>query len=364
MSDHRHLSAADLEACNRLLRNGSRSFFIASLLLPGWLRESACALYAFCRVADDVVDLDGGSPDAIASLHERLSLVYAGRPLPYPEDRALAVIVTNFGIPKALLTALIEGFEWDANGRKYEDLSALCGYAARVAGTVGAMMAMLMGVREPEVAARACDLGVAMQLTNIARDVGEDARNGRLYLPQQWLREEGIDPQVWLANPQFTPRIGSVIRRLLQTADVFYARALAGIDRLPVSCRPGIHAARLIYAEIGREVERRGCDAVSSRATVSARRKLRLLAAALRQSIRSVPRESVSPCEETRFLVDALEAVASLPKRGTARLSRPEFGSTLNDRVNWLIDLFERLERQDVGRQQALAMSEGLRNVG
>ena len=91
------------------------------------------------------------------------------------------------------------------------------------------MMALLMGARAPHLLARACDLGVAMQLTNIARDVGEDARAGRLYLPLAWLREAGIDPDAWLTRPAFTPALGDVVRRLLQQADVLYARAGAGI---------------------------------------------------------------------------------------------------------------------------------------
>ena len=92
-------------------------------------------------------------------------------------------------------------------------------YAARVAGTVGAMMALVMETRDPRSLARACELGVAMQLTNIARDVGEDARNGRLYLPLAWMREAGLDPEAWLAAPQFVQRLARVVSRLLAEAD-------------------------------------------------------------------------------------------------------------------------------------------------
>ena len=97
-------------------------------------------------------------------------------------------------IPRALPEALLEGFAWDAAGRRYETLDEVEHYAARVAGCVGAMMTLVMGRRDPAILARACDLGVAMQLTNICRDVGEDARAGRLYLPLAWLRDNGIDP--------------------------------------------------------------------------------------------------------------------------------------------------------------------------
>ena len=109
------------------------------------------------------------------------------------------------GDPAALPEALLEGLAWDAEGRSYETLDDLFDYAARVAGTVGVMMTLIMGVRSPEALARACDLGVAMQLTNIARDVGEDARMGRIYLPRQWLREAGVDAEAFLADPQARP---------------------------------------------------------------------------------------------------------------------------------------------------------------
>src|SRR6185295_5987263 len=97
---------------------------------------------------------------------------------------------------------------------------------------------------------RACDLGVAMQLTNIARDVGEDARNNRLYLPRAWLTEAGIDADAWLAGPAFSTELGNVVSRVLGVADGLYARAGAGVDQLPVSCRPGIRAALGLYREI------------------------------------------------------------------------------------------------------------------
>ena len=105
-------------------------------------------------------------------------------------------VVKKFHIPKEYPQALIEGFLWDVEDRKYENIHELCDYAARVAGSVGAMISCLMKVGDPSVIARACELGVAMQLTNIARDVGEDAKSGRLYLPREWLREEGIDPEL------------------------------------------------------------------------------------------------------------------------------------------------------------------------
>jgi phytoene synthase len=147
------------------------------------VRDSATALYAFCRLADDAIDEGdtetGARTRALATLAQRLDAAYTGRPHDDPADRAFAQIVAQHHIPRAVPEALLEGFAWDLQGRRYETLADLHDYAARVAGTVGVMMAMLMGVRAPAALARACDLGIAMQLTNIARDVGEDARAGR-----------------------------------------------------------------------------------------------------------------------------------------------------------------------------------------
>jgi len=298
--------AADVAACKDLLRRGSKSFAAASLLLPPRVRDPAAAVYAFCRVADDAVDEGGGDGlAAVAVLRQRLARACAGRPDDGPVDRALARVVEQHAVPRVFLEALLEGFAWDVEGRRYETVSELNAYAARVAGAVGAVMAALMGARSAEALARACDLGVAMQLTNVARDVGEDAGRGRLYLPAAWLREEGIDPAAWLERPAFDARLGRVVARLLAAADGLYARADAGIAMLPRDCRAAIRAARLIYADIGRVVAERGFDSVSGRAVVPARRKLWLLLRALLAPTPAAEGGDAPPLAETRFLVEA-----------------------------------------------------------
>jgi phytoene synthase len=333
-------AASDIAACRELLRGGSRTFFAASLVLPRAVSDPAIALYAFCRLADDAVDLDGGRSETVERLRERLARAYAGQPLPSPVDRAFADVVARFAIPRALPEALLEGLMWDAEGRCFETLDDLLDYAVRVAGAVGAMMSLLMRRRDPAVVARACDLGIAMQLTNIARDVGEDARAGRLYLPECWMRDAGLDPQEWLADPQYDARLGEVVARLLTVADTFYHSSIPGIGALPVSCRPGIHAARLIYAEIGREVERRGHDSVSSRAVVSASCKMRLLAYAFIGSFRAHGSvvDQIEPA--AGFLVEAV-AASSPPIAAAPR------GKSAVESMVWVLALFERLERRD-----------------
>lgn len=338
-------AAADLAACRAQLANGSRTFLAASLLLPQAVRGPACALYAFCRLADDAVDgaEEGAQADAVARLRERLARLYRGQPQAEPADRALAAVVERFGIPAALPEALIEGFEWDAQGRRYDTIVELEAYAARVAGTVGAMMGILMGVRDSHVLARACDLGVAMQLTNIARDVGEDARDGRVYLPLDWLADAGVDVKQLTERPQFTHALGKVVQHLLREADNIYARAAAGIGSLPLTCRPGMHAARMLYAEIGREVERGGLDSVSRRAVVSGQRKLGLVARALAPR---VDREALmAPAlPEARFVVESVTSAFPAPA-APDRVMPPAWN--LHARLVWVIELFEDLERRE-----------------
>lgn len=313
------------------------------MVLPGEPRAAATALYAFCRLADDLVDEGGGCPEALAVLHERLDLAYAGHPADHPADRAFAGVVARYAIPRALPEALLEGFAWDAAGRRYEDLDALIGYAARVAGSVGVMMSLLMGVRDGPTLSRACDLGLAMQLTNIARDVGEDARRGRIYLPLQWLREAGIDPDAFLANPRFSPALGGVVARLLAEADRLYARADAGIEALPASCRSGIRAARSIYAEIGREVARRGHDGVSQRAVVPAWRKLGLLARALAGGSSDDGHLGLPALPATAYLVTAVTRMSQGPRTPLRAAPVPWWDPI--GRTTAVIEMFERLGR-------------------
>jgi len=341
-ADARQQRAADLEACRVLLRGGSHSFHMASHLLPAAVGEAAAVLYAFCRLADDAIDVDCADPAAaLAELRAQLDRVYAGTPQPQPIERLLTQVVQEYAIPRPLLDALLEGFAWDSVARRYRTLSELNGYAARVAGTVGALMTLLMGVRSRAVLARACDLGVAMQLTNIARDVGQDARSGRVYLPTDWLEAAGIDTDRWLAEPTFTPALAGVIEKLLVAADELYERAAGGIGGLPAGCRPGIHAARLLYAEIGNDLRRHRHDALARRAHVSFARKLGLLVVSLWAATRPPRGLMHAPLEATRFLVDAVENSA-MPAR-----VEPGERDASQGRAEWLCELFERLQQRD-----------------
>ena len=311
-------NSEDLAHCQRLLAGGSRSFYLAGKLLPTVTLNAVTALYAFCRVADDLVDDAQDSARELEQLRERLNRVYAGSPLDFPEDRALAHLVERWQLPRAPLDALLEGFAWDAATRTYETLLDVEAYGARVAGSVGIMMAWLLGERRPEPLARALDLGVAMQLTNICRDVGEDARMGRLYLPAALLRDEGLDPKRFLEAPQHSAALARVVRQLLDRADALYLRAEQGVQCLPLRARFSIRAAAALYQEIGTRLRHQGCDSVSVRTVVPRPRQLRLVVGALlpRHQDQALLAEPVLPACE--YLLTAALAASAPVESGNS----------------------------------------------
>lgn len=345
----------DLAACRRLLANGSRSFDLAARGLAREVRDDATVLYAFCRLADDAVDASREPARALAALEQRLDDLYAARPQANPVDRAMADLVARHRLPRALPAALLEGLAWDVAGHEYATLEALCAYAARVAGSVGAMMAIIMGQRDRDTLACACELGVAMQLTNIARDVGEDAAMGRCYLPRQWRMQETGDArraEIADCSPGARARL---VRRLLQHAERHYRFALPGIAALPRRCRFGVRAAAAIYADIGRVIASNGYDSTTQRAVVPANRKIVLLAASVRRPRDCQPESAVTSApagDQIAFLVDA---AATAPAAGTAGAIRPSELRwwQLPSQWAWVLELFARLEtrkRLDRGR--------------
>jgi 15-cis-phytoene synthase len=329
-SEQAFASPADLALARQMIRQGSKSFHLASLLLPARVREPARALYGFCRMADDAVDQSADSRAAVAQLAQRLDLIYAGKPFDDPTDKAFTDVAHRYAIPRALPAALIEGFAWDAEGRTYRDFSELTAYGVRVAGTVGAMMALLMGTRSAKAIARATDMGVAMQLSNIARDVEEDARNGRVYLPSEWLAEKNLTPEDVLKSPESAADIAT---RLVHEADALYARAATGIRLLPRSCRASIHAARLLYAGIGHEARRRGHV---GRAVVPRWRKAGLVLRAVPQALTRRDASADPALPEAQFLVDAVEQ--ALPPRNVVK--------STESRMEWVVNLFLALKER------------------
>ncbi|MEM7243041.1 MAG: phytoene/squalene synthase family protein [Pseudomonadota bacterium] len=327
----------DFETCRAAIQTGSYSFYAASKLLPANIRNPAYVLYAFCRLADDAVDLTKSKSEAVLSLRDRLDRVYRGDPLDTPVDRAFAQVVKEYHMPFELPEALLEGLAWDAEGRRYQTVDDLMDYCARVASAVGAMMCVLMGVRHRDTLARACDLGLAMQLTNIARDLGEDREEGRIYVPLDWLEETGVSAEKFLRTTSATNESRGYARRLLKHADHFYRRSEAGVPALPLQARTGIFAARYIYGAIGKEIARNGFDSITQRAVTSKGTKLRLLLwSGLRAAQLSLLPQSpilhATPDPSVRFLINAA-SITSDTKSGWF------------ERADALLDVLAKLEK-------------------
>jgi 15-cis-phytoene synthase len=278
------VSGADLVARSQAtIAAGSKSFAAAARLFAPQTRESAVLLYAWCRYCDDLIDGQNlgrgcaGSSQAtrevLAGLRERTRAVFRGETPEDPEFAALAAVARRHDIPEAYALAHLDGFAMDVEGRVYRDFDDTLDYCYRVAGVVGLMMAHVMGVRRPDILDRACDLGIAFQLTNIARDVVEDAGIGRVYLPGEWLEEAGI-PLSEVMEPRYRAALAGVATRLLREAEPYYASAAIGVRDLPPRSAWAIATALRVYRAIGREVARRGPAAWDERVATSRLAKL------------------------------------------------------------------------------------------
>jgi len=271
----------------------SKSFALASRLLDRRTRDHTAIVYTFCRRADDAVDLAVGSPvAALDRLRGELDEVYTGR----AEDdvlRAFGEIARERAIPRRYPDELLAGMAMDVAGTRYRTVADLQRYCYRVAGVVGLMMCHVFGVRDDRALLPAAQLGIAMQLTNIARDVAEDWARGRCYLPDELLASHGVGGVAGeLGGPlPATARAGfaGALRELLAIADRHYRAAGAGIPALPWRAALAVRAARSVYAAIGGVIARNGYDVTAPRAVVSRGRKLVLVAAAAGRTLLSLP---------------------------------------------------------------------------
>jgi 15-cis-phytoene synthase len=273
----------------RTLESGSTSFAAAARLLDGETRESAALLYAWCRHCDDAIDgqtlghaarpASGRAASILSELERDTRAALLGRPSSERAFQALALVSARHALPPSLPLAHLDGFRMDVEGRRYESLEDLLAYCWGVAGVVGVMMARVMGVQDRDTLDRAADLGLAFQLTNIARDVAEDARAGRIYLPVSWLRGAGVPPSSdGILDPEHAAAVSAVAARLVAEAEPFYASALVGIGRLPLRSAAAIGAARAVYRAIGWKVVRGGAQSLGVRVRTSGAEKLLLVA--------------------------------------------------------------------------------------
>ena len=294
------MTDATLDQARQSISVGSKSFAMASRFLPQGMHEDCVMLYAWCRHADDVIDgqeagfSTGGPDDPAARLAELRGLTHRALrgDAAAPVYAGLARVVAARDIPHRHVDELLDGFAMDVDGRVYHDMNNLLDYCYHVAGVVGVMMARIMGVRDEAVLDRASDLGLAFQLTNIARDVIDDARIGRTYLPRDLLRAEGIDA----IDPDDMGQRAALHRvalRLLDEAEIYYRSADVGIAALPRRPALAIAAARNIYRQIGVKLQAAGPDAWHGRLSTTKGEKLRLAAKAAAGTILAPQRHAV-----------------------------------------------------------------------
>jgi phytoene synthase len=280
-----------------MIRVGSKSFSLASRLFDREKRSGAVRVYGWCRYSDDRIDECRSKEEVEVRLQElqrHTRHLYEGKISlelsPVEKDIFLAFgsILSERKIPATYPLELLEGMAMDARGETYPTYQKLKLYCFRVAGTVGLMMSHVMGLRTSEALDQAVDLGLAMQLTNIARDVREDFEMGRVYLPEEWLAEEGLSARdVMALNHQ--QAVYRVVARLLQEAERFYQSGLQGVISLPLRAAFAVQAAALIYREIGRSILAQGPAALQKRTVVPLSRKLVLLLIAVFQVLSSIP---------------------------------------------------------------------------
>ena len=294
------MTRAELVAhARRTIAAGSKSFAAASKLFDPVTRERAWLLYAWCRHCDDLADgqVMGGALGDVPDPVERIGIMrgctakaLSGQETGEAAFDCLGIVARECRLPPAVLEDVIAGFALDAADWRPRAEDDLYQYCYHVAGAVGVLMAVVMGVDpdDRETLDRACDLGLAFQLANIARDVEEDDRAGRCYLPAEWLAAADIEPGQHM-KPWARDRLVPLVRRLCDAAERYEASARVGAARLPFRSRWAVLAAAGIYGDIARGVRRRGAHAWDHREITPRAAKLAWVVRAAAQARRAPP---------------------------------------------------------------------------
>lgn len=259
-------SGSTLQTLSRdAIVKGSKSFSLASFFFGVKEREASHLLYHFCRYCDDVIDhaeSREASVVALAELYRELDRIEEGFESEKPALLAFGRVSREYAIPMRYARDLLAGFETDTSGAEIKTEADLELYSYRVAGVVGLMMCHVMGVSRREATSQAIELGLAMQMTNIARDVREDFERNRVYLPSTWLIDAGVNRARLLDDETKTFKL---VERLLALAKVRYESGLCGLSALPLRAAIAVSIAAAVYAGIGKKVLRRGPKSLRDR---------------------------------------------------------------------------------------------------
>jgi phytoene synthase len=263
------------EYCQQKAAASGSSFYYSFLFLPRERRRAITALYAFCREVDDVVDETADSQLAATKLawwRVEVANLYAGNPQ-HPVTKALSPFIEKYSIKKENLGDIIDGMEMDLTQSRYLDWPGLERYCYRVAGVVGLLAAGIFGYRNPRTLDYAKDLGIAFQLTNIIRDVGEDARKNRVYLPMDDLKRFGV-PAADVLNARETPGFQELMKFQAQRAKDYYAKAFAALPQEDRKTQRAGLIMAAIYRTLLDEIERDGFRVLTQRTSLTPLRKL------------------------------------------------------------------------------------------
>ena len=263
------------EYCQKKAADSGSSFYYSFLFLPANRRRAITALYAFCREVDDVVD---ECPDPqlaatkLAWWRQAVAKLYAGAP-DHPVTQALQPVLGEFNLPQEQLLEIIDGMAMDLQQTRYLDFKALSLYCYRVASVVGLLAAEIFGCQDRRTQKYAHDLGMAFQLTNIIRDVGEDARRGRVYLPIDELQRFDV-PVADILNARHSDNFRRLMEFQIERAEQYYAQAMAALPAIDRKAqRPGLVMAA-IYRTLLEEIKRDGCQVLAQRTSLTPIRKL------------------------------------------------------------------------------------------
>ena len=281
------------------IAKGSKSFAFASKLFDRTTRERVWLLYAWCRKCDDMADGQdhGGNMQAVDDPMARLAIIremtakaIKGEATGEAAFDCLSIVAVECGLTQAMADDVIQGFALDTADWRPRSEDDLYQYCYHVAGAVGVMMAVVMGVspNDKPTLDRACDLGLAFQLANIARDIAEDDSAGRCYLPIEWIVEMDIPPGQHV-KPHYRPRLTQMAKMLCDASEEYEASARVGAAKLPFRSRWAVLSAAGIYGDIARKVRSAGDNAWDHRLFVSKPAKLKRVLSAWREAMKNSP---------------------------------------------------------------------------
>lgn len=261
-----------MNAAKESIRKGSKSFFLASLFFPAYVKRDCWSLYSWCRHCDD--EIDNAPPELLFEKLKTLeenTFSKSASPASPVLFKDFATVCERYEIPAKYPRDMLAGFAMDTESFKFETLAQVELYGYRVAGVVGLMMSHIMGLSEERALGHAVKLGIAMQLTNIARDVHEDHLRNRLYIPLEWLTEHNVTKDELFRNPEL---LYNLVMRLLDRSEELYSEGLKGLPYLPIRAAWAVAIASYIYAAIGKKIRQNGPTGLLKRTVISLPEKL------------------------------------------------------------------------------------------